>query len=65
MNGNDGTTQCRLCSGFHALVNSMMNWFRTPFIAGGSPANWFLWVLVLIVAVWFWQRTLLYIKEEV
>jgi len=58
-------TGCTFCDAIHNLINSMVSWVKTPFNSGGSALNWVLFVGLLIVAVWFWQHTLLSIREEI
>ena len=62
---DESQTGCGFCDGFHNIVNGMIKWLATPFNSGGSALNWVLFVGLLIVAVWFWQHTLLAIREEV
>jgi hypothetical protein len=58
-------TGCGFCDAVHGLINGTVKWFAQPFRTSGSALTWVLFVGLLIVAVWFWQSTLLAIREDV
>lgn len=47
------------------LFGSIDRWLKKPFTTSGSALNWVLFVGLVIVAVWFWQVTLLKLQEEI
>lgn len=42
--------------GFFPAIHA---WLARPFNAGGSALNWTLFVMLIIIAAWFWQSVLL------
>lgn len=42
-----------------------VQWFAHPFNNQGSAFNWWLFVGLLVIAVWFWGRVLAKINSEV
>ena len=46
------------------IINKITDWFAHPFTTNGSAVNWVLFVGLLIVAVWFWQVTLIHLNRD-
>jgi len=47
------------------IWGAITGWFARPFNSSGDVVSWFLWVGVLIIAVFFWQLVLLEIQREI
>ena len=45
------------------VLGVVFDWFAHPFNTKGSALNWVLFLGLLIVAAWFWQRTLITILD--
>jgi hypothetical protein len=46
------------------FLGNTLAWFAHPFQSQGSAWNWILFVGLLIVAIWFWQWTLLHVTRD-
>lgn len=46
------------------ILGAVGGWLAHPLNTQGSALNWVLFLGLLIVAVWFWQHTLLAILDE-
>lgn len=47
----------------NGLIHNVLAWFSHPFATQGSALNWTLFVGLLIVAAWFWNRVLISLGE--
>lgn len=45
------TMHCSFCS-------QVQRWLKQPFKEDGSVLNWFLFTLLIMIAIWFWSRIL-------
>jgi hypothetical protein len=50
--------------GNNGLFSSVSAWIAHPFNSTGSALTWLLFVGLIIVAIWFWQSTLLEVTKE-
>jgi hypothetical protein len=55
------STPCAYCS----LIDSVSQWMAHPFSGSGTAFQWVLTIGLVIVAIWFWNWTLIHLREEV
>jgi hypothetical protein len=45
------------------LIDSVINWAKSPFQSGGSAFNWILFVGLLVIAAWMWNHILMSVTD--
>jgi hypothetical protein len=57
----DEQKPCAFCG----VVDGVIAWFEQPFRRDQNAFLWLCSIGLILVAVWFWQSTLLLIHEEI